>query len=217
MVVRELFASYMKDSKIRFWSLIALLVIVVGGSWYAYRVHTRNYEQKAQLALVQGIEALARAQSEDSVEHMWKSAEQVLSEGFRRYGHSSYAPYFLLFQSDAALGQGDQVRAQELVEQSLELLPVKAPLYQPLQIRVALQSIDSSDEAVRAQGEKALVALAEDQDSPYYPMALYYQGLLAFEAGDRTAAEKVWAPFIAGSKHSSVWGELVSAKLAYQL
>ncbi len=217
MVVRDVFASYMKNSEARFWWIITFVVLAVAGSWYAYRVHHRNYEQKAQLALVQGIEALARAQSNDSVEHMWQSAEQILSEGYRRYHRSVLAPYFLIFKADALVGRGELERSRELAAQALKAMSPSAPLYEPIKIRAALQDIDSKDEQVAARGREQLHAIAQDNKNLYQAMAVYFEGLLAFDSGDRASAEEVWALITHGAKKGSVWGELASAKLSYQL
>ncbi|HAU30584.1 MAG: hypothetical protein UV79_C0004G0005 [candidate division TM6 bacterium GW2011_GWF2_43_17] len=217
MVVRDVFASYVKNSETRFWIWIVFLAFLFVGSWYAYRAHQRGYEQKAQLALVQGIEALARAQSSDSVEHMWQSAEQVLSEGYRRYSRSSLAPYFLLFQADAVAGQGDLERSRALAEDAAKYISQGAPLYEPLKIRAALQDIDSSDEKISARGRESLHAIAQDTKNIYQAMAVYFEGLLAFDSGDRASAEEIWALLMRGAKKGSVWGELASAKLSYQL
>ncbi len=217
MVVRDVLASYMKNSETRFWSIIGFIVLLAVGGWYMYRTHRRNYESKAQLALVQGIEALARAQSNESVEHMWVSAEQVLHEGYRRYSRSLLAPYFLLFEADAIAGQNDIERSRNVLAQALNGMSKHAPLYEPVQIRQALQDVDSSDAAVASRGREALKALAADSKNLYQAMALYFDGLLYFESGDRAKAESVWVPLTEGAKKGSAWSELAAAKLAYQI
>ncbi len=217
MVVRDVVAGYMKDKQTRFWTVAIAVVFLLMGSWYAYRSHSRSYEQKAQLTFSTGLEALARAKSEKTNVQLWTTAESLFLEGYDSYKRSSYAPYFLLFAADIANEQGNIEKSIEYIERAAALIPKQAPLSLPMQIRLALQRIDAKDEVVREQGLAQLQAFAADEKNPYRAMALYFDGLRSFESGDRESAERVWQPLVSGVKKNSVWGELASAKLAYQL
>jgi hypothetical protein len=217
MFAWDAISGYMKHKEARFWLIAVFVTLIVGGSWYGYQAYYTSYEQNAQLAFSTGIQVFARAKNEEANEHLLEGAENLLIDGYNSYSRSAYAPYFLLFASDVALARGNVEQGVQYAERAAAIMPKDAPLAIPMQIRVALQRIDSADIKLREQGLATLQALAGDDKNPYRSMALYFDGLRLFESGNRAEAEKIWQPLIAGNEKNSAWAKLVAAKLAYQL
>lgn len=202
------------------WYLIAgviaviLIADVVGWRWYS-----RRYNDRAQVALAQGIDLLDRARR-DKVSHLWEEAGSAFRDGYQRYGRSSLAPYFLAFWADTVMHQGKHIEALDLMNKAVIVTPKSSKIYYPFVIKRALMKIDvgvlSGQEALAKEGKNDLAGLAKDKKNSQRDEAIYYLGLAAFDAGDLKAAEAIWKE-LAEFGEKSLWAKVAQAKLEYRI
>jgi predicted negative regulator of RcsB-dependent stress response len=191
-------------------SLVALLVAMIFG----YRYYAGYYNQRAHSALASAIELYERAERENT-KALWSDADRALGQGYKEYSNSTLAPYFLAFQAEIARLQGRADDARALLERALSILSKTSPLYNAYALKLAMMKIDSGDAGLVNDGTSSITALASDAKNRDRDMALYYQGLLAFDSGDRAAAEKSWNVLIEKYGAQSTWAQVAQAKLEY--
>ncbi len=68
---------------------------------------------------------------------------------------------------------------------------------------------------MQAQGKNELHAIASDVKNSQRDRALYYEGLILFDAGDRAAASVAWKDLLSRTDKGSSWAEMAQAKLEY--
>lgn len=196
---------------------VALVVVLLAMAGTAsYRWVARRSNERAQLALSRCIELYERANREKAP-HLWIEVSRALENGHNENSWNALAPYFLTFGADVALQQGNKVKAHELVVQAIKEMDKKNPLRPALQVKQALLEIDSDNSTLKKQGEASLKEFANDLLNPAREQALYYLGLIAFNAGDRANAEKVWNDLLVRAEKGSVWAEVAQAKLQYHV
>ena len=154
----------------------ACLVALILG----YQLYNRHGNERAHQALAQAIELYERANREDK-QNLWDDAELAFSQGYKEFSGSSLGAYFLAFQAEIAQSLGKVEQARTLFANALANLSKTSPLYNAYAIKLAIMKIDISDE----QGHKELTALAGNPKNINRDMALYYQGLIEFDSGNR--------------------------------
>lgn len=198
-------------------AMLAMLVFVVGSMGiFTYRWYTQWQGEQAHAALAQAIELFERAQ-QGSDSALWQEAERAFELGAQQNASSSLAPYFVAFQAEVAFKQGNVEKARELMAQVVKSLPKSSPLYHAYSVKYARMNIDSGQADLIEQGTKELEQEAQDVQNPERDMALYYQGLIPFEQGDRAAAQKIWDLLIKSYGQDSLWAQRAQAKLDYTL
>jgi tetratricopeptide (TPR) repeat protein len=196
-------------------ALALLLVLALFGALFLSRWYESYRTEQAHATLAHAIELFERAEQENT-NVLWEEADRAFSQGYSHYSGLSLAPYFLAFQSEIALRQGDAVKAREFLGKAVAMMSPKALLYTPYAIKCALMQLESGDPDLVEKGNKALHALAQDAKNPDRDMARYYEGLTLFESGDRPAAEKVWHDLLGGAQSAdSIWAQIAQAKLDY--
>lgn len=193
-------------------ALCAVMILAVAG--FGYRWWTGYRSEQAHAGLARAIELFERAEQEGTAS-AWEEAERAFGQGYENYSGSSLAAYFLAFQSEIALRQGNTQKARELLGKAVQSMAVSAPLYGAYAVKLALMDMDSDNPDLIEKGTKALQQLASNTRNKDRDMALYYQGLHLFQAGDRAAAEKVWQPLVGVQGTDSVWAQAAQAKLDY--
>ena len=216
MVLSEWYNQNIKHKRsMRYMVIGVAIVVFLAADVMGYLWYTRHRDERAQLALSRCIELVDRAIREN-VPHLWEQAGRELSEEYTRYAHrSALAPYFLLYNADVALHEGKSEQALAFTEQAVKELSKTAPLYDVYRVKLALMKIDAKDEKVRVQGKAELHAVASDPKSSQQDRALYYEGLIAFDSGDRAAAQVLWKDLLSRADKGSVWAEMAQAKLEY--
>ena len=192
---------------------VALGALVVAAA-FGYRYYVGRYTQQAQASLARSIALYERAERENTKD-LWDSSEQAFSQGYTEFSGTALAPYFLAFQSEVALKQGRGAEARELLEKAMSQLATTSPLQSLYATKLALMQIDSNDPEIIKQGHTTLQALASNPKNQDRDTALYYQGLIAFDSGDRGAAEKAWNVLIETYGADSVWAQVAQSKLEY--
>lgn len=215
MNIRHLYAQHVvkRGRTLYFWVgvLIALGLAIDFGY---FRWYLRRYNERAQVALAHCLEIYGRAVREKQP-HLWEQASREVSSRGEKYASSSLAPYFLALNADIAQVQGNPAKARELMSSALSKLSKKSPTYGFYAVKNALMQIDASDAATQTAGKQALKAMAEDKKNPQRDMALYYQGLLAFDSGDYNTAFQSWDVLMQQYGASSIWSHMAKEKMSY--
>ncbi|KKS68773.1 MAG: hypothetical protein UV38_C0001G0314 [candidate division TM6 bacterium GW2011_GWE2_42_60] len=215
MILSHWYGSFRKQSRSSQVLGIALVVALLAmAEITTYRWFVRRSDERAQMALSRCIELYDRAGRENAP-HLWVEAARAFESGHSQSSWSPIAPYFLTFGADIALRQGNKVKAHELVTQALKEMDKNNPLRPALRVKQALLEIDADDAALQKQGEASLKTIANDSTNPAREQALYYLGLIAFDAGNRPEAENIWKDLLVRAEKGSVWAEVAQAKLQY--
>lgn len=205
-----------KQKNLRSIVMIVLLVVVAVVSVVGYSWYTKKQNEDAQAVLAEGIELYQKALKEKS-DKILEEAQLAFSIGYERYSGSSLASYFLSFESDILARQGKQDEAIKFMQKSVKKMSNSSPLYNMHKIKLALMKIDSEDEAISKKGKEELSALAGNKKNPDQDLALYHQGLINFNHGNRAEAEKSWKELIDIYGNVSSLAKLAEAKLAYKV
>ena len=212
----KVFDHYVRQFKYaRQVALACLLGLALVGVFFLYQWYEGYRTEQAHDALAHAIELFERAEQENT-NVLWDEADRAFSQGYSYYSNSTLAPYFLAFQSEIAVRQGDFVRARESMDKAVKAMAPSAPLYVAYALKLALMQIESGNPDLVEKGKKLLHTLAHDVKHSDRDMALYYEGLQLFEQGDRPAAEKVWNSLITSTRGAdSIWAQIAQAKLDY--
>ncbi len=203
--------------QVRYGRTIALALLAVGTlaiAVFGYRWWSHNRAERAHATLARAIEIFERAEQENTPA-LWEEADRAFGQGYTQHAGSSLAAYFLAFQSEIALHQGNTEKAREFLTKALQAMSVSAPFYGSYAVKLALMESDSGKPDLMEKGAKALEQLARNQKNKDRDMALYYQGLLLFQAGDRAGAEQVWQPLVGTRGTDSIWSQAAQARLDY--
>lgn len=196
-------------------ALACLLGLALAGVFFLYQWYENYRTERAHDALAHAVELFERAEQENT-NVLWDEADRAFSQGYSQYSNSTLAPYFLAFQSEIAARQGDAARARDAMEKAVRDMSSQAPLYSFYAIKLALMQIESDNPDMAEKGKKLLHALTHDVRNADRDMALYYEGLVLFEKGDRLAAEKIWRALIGSAQGAdSIWAHIAQAKLDY--
>jgi tetratricopeptide (TPR) repeat protein len=212
----KVFDHYVRQFKYaRQLALACLLGLALVGTFFLYRWYEGYRTEQAHDALAHAVELFERAEQENT-DVLWDEADRAFSQGYSHYSGSTLAPYFLAFQSEIAARQGDFARARDIMDKAVRTMSPQAPLYGAYAVKLALMQIESGDPELVEKGKNSLHALAHDIRNSDHDMALYQEGLLLFEQGDRQAAEKVWHALIGSAQAAdSIWAHIAQAKLDY--
>ncbi len=191
--------------------LVASILLVSVLSYGAYRWYSNYREEQAQKVLAESLELFQRAAESDS-SVKWSDVSRAFEAGYALYPGSSLAAYFLAFQAESVMQEGDLERAIVLMEKSLAHMPHNSPFYYLYAVKNALMEHDSQDTAVRERGNKHLEELAYDKKNPDRDMALYYLGYFAAAAHNTERARELWTQLVREGSES-VWANKAQTDL----
>ncbi len=168
----------------------AILVFILGGialAVYGYMRYMIHQQQKAQLFFADSFEEF-RTALRTNQSHQWAEVEKAFKSSYAQASKSTLAPYFLAFESEAYLQQGNKEHGQELLKQALQLMRQEAPFYHVYALKQALIKLDNPEQKIIDEGLGELKQLAHNPQNIYRDMALYYLGsFLAFKGEERQA------------------------------
>jgi len=202
-----------KYKNLRNFLIAAFFALVIIAAAFGYGWYLRIYNGDAQSALSESIELYRRAISEKS-SVILDEAERAFAIGHEKYSGSCVAPFFLSFQAEILRRQRKHGQAITIMQNSLHKMSSNIPLYGMYAVKLALMKIDSPDQSVAKEGLNSLAMLAKDKKNSGRATALYHQGLIAFNSGDRASAEKSWNILIENFS-SSAWSKVAQNKLDY--
>lgn len=201
-----------KDLYDRYGIYLLSALLIGSGSWFGYKYYRRTVERKSFAQFAESLDDYYKLAATSTTASAWQDAQAGLEARAKAHKGSALAPYFVALQADALLKQGNRDAALAAYNTVIAQLPKDSPLLPLYTIKHALIQIDSSDEATRVAGIKALEAIAADKNSPVQDMALYNLGYAAWVANDITNAENNFKKVILQHK-DSVWAKMALAKL----
>lgn len=182
------FIEYFEKFRTYIISIAVITVGMLGIGTYWYLSHVK-YEQAAQQALSEVLAEYNRAYESPE---LWQDVEVGAKTGYRQYGRSSLAPFFLGLQSDALLQQDKQDEALALMNDMTAKLSHRSPFYYLYQIKLARIKLHSDQEDTQKEGLQQLTSLAQDQKNPQQDEALYYLGLHYDAQDQQDKAQEIW-------------------------
>ncbi|MCL5436611.1 MAG: hypothetical protein M1549_01880 [Candidatus Dependentiae bacterium] len=215
MIFQDWYVRFKKSGRTRYYVVGGIILFIVVADVIGYRWYAHRYNDRAQLALSQAVELLERA-ARGNAETLWKEAEGSFRDAYQRYPKSLVAPYLLSFWADTLLHGGDMVRALDLMNKAVGSLSKSSPFYHAMLVKRALMRMDAANAALVAEGKKELHELTQDKANKSRDEALYFEGLVAFDAGNRAEAQRVWQELFTAFG-DSVWSKVAQAKLEYRI
>ncbi len=194
---------------------IPLFCIFGGGAYYFYSVYAHEQQERAQFAFSQTLEEFHHGQKNAE---LWPNAELAAKTGYRSSKSSSFGPYFLVLESQAALAQGNMQEGCKLLADALKQMGTSSPLYYLYAVKLALIKLDFDDAAIQSEGLKELEKLAHDKNNVQRDEALYYLGDYFMSQGDTVKAIHSWQELkkefsTAQATSASPWALLADEKI----
>lgn len=193
--------------------VVAVLVALAGGGFYGYRWYRSSQEEVAQRIFSQNVQEYERVAQEGKTED-WASVETLFKIGYGQYSHSTFAPFFLLYQAEAMIKQDKNEQAREVLTKAVDTMSRSSDLYPLFEIKIALMNMDAhAPEAV------AQLKILAAQTSHFSDAAAYYLGQYYWINNDEKQAREVWQKMIDVTKTDkklgqSPWASLAQATLA---
>ncbi len=167
-----------------------IAVVCVGiMCWYGFSWYKVRQNQRAHIGLSFCIEAYHKAQLEEGAD--FSSAIQLFRDGYAIHGSSSLAPFFLVYEADILLQQGNRHDAIPVLKKAVETLG-NSPLAYLYKTKHALVMMDSNETDIKQQGLDALLALAREPKNQYSDNALYFLGRYYAVNNQRDEARMIW-------------------------
>lgn len=189
----------------------AVLVALVGGGFYGCKWYRAGQEEIAQRIFSQNVQEYERVVQEGKKED-WASVETLFKIGYNQYPHSVFAPFFLLYQSEAMIKQDKKDEARELLDKAINAMSSSSDLYPLFNIKKALLTFDLNP----TQAVDQLKALAADSSSHFSDAAAYYLGQYYWMNNDDKQAKEVWQKMIDATKTDKKLGQSPWASLAQE-
>ncbi|MBA3752099.1 hypothetical protein H0X06_04885 [Candidatus Dependentiae bacterium] len=183
---------------------------IIGAGYLGYSWYKKNKEQAAYKDLSESIEGYIKAStsalsSKKSFSPQWTDVQRAFKIGAEINSSSSLYPYFLAYQADVLLQQGQNTEAIQIMDDAIAHLDRTHPLYYLYALKNALMKTDSQDASLSQAGREALEKLANDNANLLQDRAQYYSALDAYYRGDSGAAQKRFQQIIARGNVDSPW------------
>lgn len=189
--IRDGITSATSSMKYASHIMIALSILILsGGLFMGYRHYITQREQSAQRALAEYVQDYYLALQSNNADE-WQRVSALFEHGYNRFSNSYLAPYFLVFQSEVYVRQGNTAQAIETLEKAVCMAP-HSPLIPLLNTKLALMQLDSGDVNVQDKGLQLLSTLAHDKNNRFSDVALFYVGRYYWDNNKMEDAQKVW-------------------------
>jgi hypothetical protein len=206
--------SLFNDTHLRLFVSVILAVFIIISVGASYWWYTSYNDKQASYALLGAVEDFEQLSMRDSgAVDTAIGLEDAFFAGAQRYRGTTFAPLFEAFASEIQLRKGHMQEALATLQDAMKHFSVTSPFYYVYATKVALMKLDSTDETVRNEGHKELALLADATNNPQRDMAQYYQGYVAWAAGQREQAKALWSQLQTVEKPSE-WSRLAQSKLA---
>ncbi|MCL4361008.1 tetratricopeptide repeat protein [Candidatus Dependentiae bacterium] len=203
-----------QNKEVRNTIILAILALAIVGAWFGYKLYSKSYEEGAHNLFAQAMQEYNQALQGDNLS-TWKDVEHAFEVAHQKYSKSHLVPYFLTYESDAVLRQGDEKRALQLMQDAVKNLSSNSPIYYLYKIKLSLMQMDSKDKDIAHQGKLTLENLAQENANPYKDMSLYYLGNNAFVNGQINEAKNSWQKMMQIASKDSVWANAAHSKLEF--
>ncbi len=204
-------------SRLIYLAFIVGLSALVSAGWFGYAWYVKRQEQAAYKDLAESIDAFYKVLAASNNTQAWQDVVTAFTVGAQRHARSHLAPYFLAYQADALLYQGDQQSALSVMDNMISMLSKTSPLYYTYATKRALMKLDAQQPDIKQQAKAELEQLIKDSANPSYTkdMALYYAGLDAWNQGDKEQARAYWSSIANPStpQEASLWWEKAQERM----
>lgn len=198
-------ASFVKQYNVLILVGLAALVfftsIFIGHRWYRNSVQIAAHRDFVQAlkyfdAPVQKVELSAAQEFVFPTEQAkWTKVIQVFSDAYKRNAHSTFAPMFQAFLSEAYLNNGNFAQAFQEMQAAVSNMKDDA-VKQVYVLKLALMSLDSSEPKVVESGLEQLKRMAYEPENVSHAQALFHLGMYAWVHKNFEQAKGLWQQFI---------------------
>lgn len=194
----------------------AAIVLVAAIIFWGYRSYHARQEGSAQIDFAHALESYQAALRGGAIS--WSQLEILLQSGYAQHKNSAFAPYFLLYESEAQLKQNKMPEAAATLEKVVSLLSKDSPLLTLYKTKLALIEMDLPEASRQQAALEQLRALAYDKENKFNDYALYYLGLFIENQGQKEEAQKIWKELVESQRNEqrlaqSPWVMLAKDKL----
>lgn len=216
-LLQDLWYDAQHKRQFQILALVAGLIVAGAAGWMIYSSHTSRKVQEAHKAFTDGVSEFEAVLQRPVNSQNWSSVIELFGAAYDRYKSSVFAPFMLAYKAQALSYSGEKEAALDAMTKALASLDKQDPLYGFYAAKLALMKIDSSDEAIKAEGLKELENLANDLRNPAKDMATYYLGQYLASEADEAGKEKarsLWSTLIAQAGTDSVWAAMAQHQLS---
>ncbi len=196
--------------RVYYGGLIFVVAAMLTLGWVGYSWHRKGVEQVAYKELAESIDAYARVMGDDTE---LLDSERAFAAGAEQHRSSVLYPFFLSFQADTVIRQGNLAQGAQLLEKAVNAMNQQHPLYYLYALKAALVKIDTKDAELEKQGRQEIDRLGSNNANPLKDMALYYKALDADTRDEHNLARSTYKEIIAHGKKDSYWYQLADIKL----
>ncbi len=223
MVINFLTRSWQQFFQARVLGAVFALGLIGAVGYYGHSYLSSSREQQAYKAFSESHDFFEQALASDDGKDkektlkLWKDVALAFQTGYTQNKKSTLAPYFLAFQAEALIHQGELNQAVDVMNQMLGSLKKDSPFFGLYAAKRALMKLDMPDDAANKAGLEELLALANEEVNPHRDMALYYLGEYYWVNNEREKAHISWR-YLANvaqfgkSPTPSPWFDLVKAR-----
>ncbi len=196
------------DKRVYYGGLIFVLAGLLTLGYVGYGWYRGGVERAAYKELAETIDAYSRIQDDEL-----SDSERAFAAGAKEHRSSVLYPFFLSFQADTLIRQGDLAQGASLLDQAVSAMDQQHPLYYLYALKAALVKIDTKDAELVKKGRQEIDTLAKSKVNPLKDMALYYKALDADTQGEHDLARTIYKQIIAHDKKDSYWYQLADMKI----
>lgn len=173
------------------YGMFALVFIVlgvcafIGRGWYVAS-RERAAEKDLSAYVAQYHNALYAPEAQ------WGQVAALFEVGYQQHANSSLAPYFLAYQADALLQEGNVDQALVIMRDVLQKLPEESPFYQLFQMKYNLIIIDQVEHPEHQEALASLHEIGRDKTNNFFEAALFYLGRYHFIHHNIQEAKEIW-------------------------
>ncbi|MFH1832498.1 MAG: tetratricopeptide repeat protein [bacterium] len=185
--------------------LVAIVLFTsasIGYRWYFNSVQVAAHRDFVQAlkyfdAPVKEVVEVSAAQEHvfPSEQTKWAKVIQVFQDAYKKNSHSTLAPLFQAFLSEAYLNSGNY--AQALQELQVAVSNMKGDsVKQAYILKLALMSLDSPEPKVVEAGLEQLKRIAYEPENIAHAQALFHLGMYSWVHKNFDQAKGLWQQFI---------------------
>lgn len=194
-------------------TLLFVALAFLGLGVLGYRYYRSRVEQAAYKELAEAIDEYSRMTTFAADDSKLAETERAFAAGAEEHRSSVLYPFFIAFQADALIRQGNLTEGAQLLDKAIDAMDAQHSLYHLYALKAALVKIDTKDAALEKRGRDQLNLLASNVANPLQDMALYYKALDADTRGEQDLARSTYKEIIAHDKKDSYWYQLADMKL----
>lgn len=183
--------NFLSDKYNRLFSLVFALILFGFLVFTGYKCYYRSIQRSAQKDFSQAMQTYNEAvNGQTKKENIWDEVEFAFKTGYEHNKSSSFAPFFLAYQSEALLKLNNKEESYKVLTQAVEAMQSKSPFSYFYQVKQALMEIDLNQED---KGVKHLETLADDTNNIFADLANFYLAEYYWSKDDISNSKKYFS------------------------